>query len=148
MRVAILPALMMLLLACGGQAPDAGGDDRGDGGNGAPTGAYAILTAGDETWTFYDDVYCDPLSPERYSYWLQGTEDPVNMIVSIEVGPGGAEAHSIGLYNHIERYYVLGMGFGSSRDFLRVDGKSVRGEVELYNASNEPVMATVEARCP
>lgn len=150
MRVAAASALLMFVVACGGQAPDGGRDGDG-GGAGTGTGGFATLTAGGETWTF-SDVYCEADDPERYDFFLQGVEDPVNVLVTVERGPGDGETHFMLLYNHVESESVLGRGFATPVEFLRVDGSTVTAEVELVDyrpeANNAPVMVTFEGVCP
>jgi hypothetical protein len=55
--------------------------------------------------------------PERYDFFLQGVEDPVNVMVTVERGPGGGEAHFMLLYNHVESESVLGRGFATPVEF-------------------------------
>jgi hypothetical protein len=149
MRVAAASSLLMFVVACGGQAPDAGRDGDG-GGAGAGTGGYAILTAGDETWS-YDTVDCEIDSERDVTFFIQGYNDADNVMAEVERVPGG-EVHYLGLYSHSQSTDLLSMGFATPRDFLRVDGKSVRAEVELIDArpgaNNAPVMVTFEGACP
>ncbi len=142
MRVGVVLLLSIVLIACGSGAPD------GDRDAGGATGGYARMTVGDEEWTF-SDVYCDPAEGQAFS--LQGVEDPVNVLVVVDrVGTG--ESHYIGVYDHVNSQDVLGMGFFASRDFLRVDGKSVTAELEMVDhrtgADRATVAVTFEGRCP